>query len=81
MALLIQAGLADGSILPGYGDVPAGVHINSLTWQGHEFLDAIRNETVWAKTTATIKEKGGSLPFDVIRDTATSWVKSLTGLG
>lgn len=38
----------------------------SLTWQGHEFLDAVRNDTVWRKTMALVKEKGGSVPFDVV---------------
>jgi hypothetical protein len=37
-----------------------------LTWQGHEFLDAVRNDTVWHKTTELIREKGGSVPFEVV---------------
>ena len=40
----------------------------SLTWKGHEFLDAARNETVWKKTTDLVKDKGGSIPFEVLKD-------------
>lgn len=42
----------------------------SLTWQGHEFLDAIRNDAVWSKMKSKIKEQGGSLPFHVIKELA-----------
>ena len=35
--------------------------INSLTWDGHEFLDKIRNDNTWNKTKDIMKEKG--LPF------------------
>ena len=51
-----------------------------LTWQGHEFLDAVRNDTVWRKTTALIKEKGGSVPFEVIKALAVKVAGSLFGL-
>ena len=37
-----------------------------LTWKGHEFLDASRNETIWNKAKDTIKERGLSLSFDLI---------------
>jgi hypothetical protein len=40
----------------------------SLTWNGHEFLDAARNETIWKKTTEIVKDKGGSIPFEVLKD-------------
>ena len=41
--------------------------IERLTWQGHEFLDAARNETIWQKTKKLIQEKGGALTFDVAK--------------
>lgn len=39
----------------------------SLTWEGHEFLDNIRNETVWAKTKSIVKDKGGSASLEIIK--------------
>jgi hypothetical protein len=39
----------------------------SLTWEGHEFLDAARNETVWAKAKSFIRENGGSVPLEVVK--------------
>jgi hypothetical protein len=43
--------------------------------QGHEFLDASRNETVWKKTLKTINEKGGGLTFEVIKALLTQYTK------
>lgn len=40
----------------------------SLTWEGHEFLDAARNENVWAKAKEQIAERGGSFPFELVKD-------------
>jgi hypothetical protein len=42
-----------------------------LTWDGHEFLDKVRSETVWGKIKAIAASKGGSLAFDVVKDLAT----------
>jgi hypothetical protein len=42
-----------------------------LTWQGHEFLEKIRNETTWKKIKETILSKGGFLAFNVINELAT----------
>lgn len=39
----------------------------SLTWSGHEFLDAARNETVWNKAISSLKEKSMSVPFEVLK--------------
>ena len=42
----------------------------SLKWEGHEFLDTVRNETVWAKTKEVVKSKGGSVAFAVLKELA-----------
>lgn len=39
----------------------------SLTWTGHEFLDAARNETVWTEATRLIVSKVGTVTFDVLK--------------
>ena len=48
----------------------------SLTWEGHEFLDAVRHETVWAKTKEVVKSKGGSVSFEVLKELAIQTFKS-----
>lgn len=52
----------------------------NLSWQGHDFLDSIRNDAVWAKVKSQASEKGVSLPFEVLKSLATEAVKKLFGL-
>jgi Hypothetical protein (DUF2513) len=42
----------------------------SLTWDGHEFLDAISNDTVWSKVKKVVSDKGGSIAFEVLKELA-----------
>jgi hypothetical protein len=51
-----------------------------LSWQGHEFLDAARDETVWRKVTAEIKAKGLSVTFAVLQTLLLEAVKKSAGL-
>ncbi|MDM5209218.1 DUF2513 domain-containing protein [Cytobacillus kochii] len=56
--------------------------IASLTWDGHEFLDSIKNDNVWVKTKDGVKKKGlelGSIPFDVLKEFAKIQLKSILG--
>jgi len=57
---------------------PKSAWINRLTWDGCEFADAVRNDTLWNKAKATIIKPTSSFTFGVIRD----WLKSeiLNGL-
>src|SRR5262245_38120038 len=60
--LLNQAGLLDAIDV---SNSETGLYwlAVSLTYQGHEFLDAIRNDTVWNKVKQTVKEKGASIEW------------------
>lgn len=40
--------------------------ISSLTWDGHQFLDYIRNEDVWNKTKKKVPSAIGGLPAKLI---------------
>jgi len=57
--------------------------VGRLTWEGHDFLDKIRSETVWNKTKETITSKGLPFVIDVVKEVAaavtTAMVKSATG--
>jgi Hypothetical protein (DUF2513) len=52
-----------------------------LTWQGHEFLDAIKNDTVWNKVKETVKEKGGAIPFEFLKALALHIAKGIFNIG
>src|SRR5579859_276212 len=67
MTLLIEAGLVDGSVINNSEGYPAGTAAIRLTWDGHEFLDASRTDTVWKKALTQIKSKGISVSFEVLK--------------
>jgi predicted transcriptional regulator len=61
--LLAEAGLIEGKNLGDKTDflwVPI-----SMTWRGHEFLDAARNEKVWQGFKARLKDHAASVPFAI----------------
>ena len=37
-----------------------------LTWNGHEFLEAARSDTIWQKAKSRLTERVGGVPFDVM---------------
>jgi hypothetical protein len=43
------------------------VHPFRLTWEGHEFLDATRNESLFKKAMAISRKKSLNLPVDIFK--------------
>ncbi len=83
MELLIEAGLVNGQMSEEFGSGPEDFFATRLTWDGHEFLDAIRNDTVWQKTKKSFINKGLSMTFDLVKsvasDVAASYLKATIG--
>ena len=57
-----------------------GVSPKSLTWAGHEFLDATRSGTVWHQIKAQLKDQSVSAPLAVIQQLAIKLVGIRLGL-
>jgi len=70
MTLLIEAGLVKGQVAQTIDPGPKDFFAQRLTWQGHEFLDAIRSNTVWERTKKTFLEKGVEMTFDLVKSVA-----------
>lgn len=79
MTLLIEAGLIDGQMVKTIGPEVKDFLAEKLTWNGHEFLDSIRSDTVWQKTKKLFAEQGLSMTFDLIKDGAKQVAASLFG--
>ena len=47
-----------------------------LTWQGHEFLDASRDEGRWQKALSIMKEKAGGIAFDVLKELLLQYMRT-----
>ena len=70
--LLREAGLIEADDLSGgRGDYWKP---KRLTWKGHEFVEAARNDTIWNKAKETMMEKAGGIVFDVLTNLLTSLV-------
>lgn len=48
-----------------------------LTFDGHDFLDNIRNDTVWSKVKSQIGRVGENVSFALIKEIAFTTAKSL----
>ena len=79
MALLIEAGLVSGQMVNTMGPEVKDFIAQQLTWNGHEFLDSIRNDTVWQKTKKMFIEQGLSMSFDLIKEGAKQAATTLLG--
>ncbi|OGI67077.1 MAG: hypothetical protein A2W18_06655 [Candidatus Muproteobacteria bacterium RBG_16_60_9] len=78
--LLIDAGLAKGSDASDSGsESPEGM-ITSLTWAGHEFAEAARDEARWRKAIGLVAEKGGAITLDVMKELLVSLMKATFNL-
>lgn len=68
--LMIGHGLIEGTTVPS-GDGPAhrilSYRIGSMTWEGHDFLDAARNDSIWEKAKKKCLAATGGLAFDVLK--------------
>ncbi|MHB8940947.1 MAG: DUF2513 domain-containing protein [Desulfobacteria bacterium] len=78
--LLINAGLAKGQYLSTLGNLPPQGFISTLTWAGHEFADAARDETRWRKAMGVVQEKGGTVTIGVLTQLLVSFMKGALGL-
>lgn len=80
MALCIEAGLVDGVIVPNANGYPAATSAIRLTWKGHEFLDAARNDTIWRKVLERLKKAGVQVPLAVLEEVLKETAKEALGL-
>ncbi|ATF13621.1 DUF2513 domain-containing protein [Brevibacillus brevis X23] len=81
VALLVEAGYLKGRSFS--SDNETYYHIDRLTWKGHDFLDATRNEQVVKNVKESIESKGfdiSSLPFDVAKDLLVEGIKNMFGM-
>ena len=79
--LLWQAGLVealeDQVMRP--GPYLRRAHALGLTWQGHDAIELLRNDTIWEKTKATVAKVGGAT-LPMMLEIAGGYVKEQLGL-
>lgn len=71
--LMHDAGLIEADEI-----VPGQWWPERMTWAGHEFLDAARNEELWRETKKRVV-KGGGAPFSVFHELLLSGLRARLG--
>lgn len=75
-SILDESGLIS-SYAPRYaGDGLCFFTVGHLTWEGHDFLDKIRDDGMWSKVKTTAKKKGIPLFIDTIKSIANAFISS-----
>lgn len=65
-SLLREAGFVNGVIINNELSLPRACRLAYLTWRGHDFLDAMRDESIWRKAQESILKPAGGIAFDVL---------------
>lgn len=52
--------------------------VGPLTWEGHEFLDRIRDDSIWGKTKDVIVKKGLPMIVDVVKSISQTFISAAT---
>jgi hypothetical protein len=77
---MIEAGLVVGiTTNDARGTLARGI-IARLTWQGHEFLDAARNDTTWRKARETFFKPAVAWTFGLLTEFLKAEAKRLAGV-
>lgn len=64
--LMDEAGLIKAANTTHMGSSSPEGMPGEMTWEGHEFLDAARSDTIWNKAKQKIKETGGSVTISTL---------------
>lgn len=70
--LLRAHGLIEADVQKAWGGVPSSCRLSALTWEGYDYLDAIRSEKVWAKAKSAIADSVGDTSLSVIKETCSA---------
>ena len=74
--LMLQAGLVEGVATTDFHSSSPSACLTSLTWEGHEFSATARNETVWKGAMKTVRERGGEITIELLKQLLTSLMKA-----
>ncbi len=77
VVLMDEAGLIRAQPATCMGDSSPTALAERITWDGHEVIGNARNETVWRKAMAVVRDKGGSISFEVLKFLIVETAKTL----
>ena len=80
IGLAIDAGFLDGKDANSMGPDGKDFLVHGMTYNGHEFLDHIRSDTVWDKLKTMARDKGIDLTVELVKQLAPKVVAGFLGI-
>jgi Hypothetical protein (DUF2513) len=71
VGLMLEAGLVEARVQQ-YLSGNADAVVLRLTWAGHDFVEAARSDTLWAKAKKSVIANGAAWTLDLLKE----WLKS-----
>ena len=78
--LMWQARLVDALDITTNNSAGPSALLTSVTWAGHDFIDAARDNTIWNKTKSKVLASGLSFTFELLKEVLVSAAKGPLGL-
>ena len=66
---LISGGYIDGEVIDSIGRQGSGLFIRRLSWEGHQFVENSRNDSLWKRSKEIVLSKVGGVSIDVLAET------------
>ena len=81
--LMEEHGLVDAVVVPVHRGPEHGIlscKVKRLRWDGHDFLDKIRDESVWEQAKRKCLDGTGGLSFELLKDCLIHVAKQKLGI-
>ena len=75
LKIMEQAGYVINKIR--YADNKPYLIYSEITWDGQELLDSIKNESVWRKVKDVVKENGGNVSYEILKEVAVQFSRKM----
>ena len=69
--LVLASGLVNGKISRSQSSRGDVISISGLTWEGHEWIEMVRSQSVWNETKSMLLDSGGALTYELTKVAAT----------
>lgn len=72
--LLIDAGYLNGQVTD-YASGGYSIRVKSMTWKGHDYLDAVRNKAIWTKVRRAVEDSFETASLDTVKHLCTTMIE------
>jgi hypothetical protein len=80
LEMLIEAGLVNGRISRSQGTRGDVISVSGLTWQGHEWIEMVRSQSLWNEVKSAVLDGGGVLTYELTKAVASKILRARLAL-